>query len=107
MSKVVPYLRVERGGGVFCHSSSSSKGVALPQQRSFRTLNTAVERFLYLKISYFCLIDFFSFLFDRFLFKYERFPNLIFQRFLKQSVEIFFNLWLRHFLTKLFRDWLI
>ena len=84
VSRVLPYLRGERRW-VSCQSSGSLEGVALPRQRSSRTLKTssnckgfysvvsAVGRFLYLR-------DFF-FYFDG-----------------------FFNMCLRDFLNKFFKD---
>ena len=68
------------------------KGVALPRQRSSRTLKTlsnckgfysvfsAVERYLYLRDFFYYYDRFFNFIFERFL-------KSIFQRFLKQRFK--------------------
>ena len=81
MSRVVPHLRV-RGGECPVIPLVHWKGVALPRQRSLRTLKTitnckgfysvfsAVERFLYLRDFFYYFDRFFNFWFERSLEKF-------------------------------------
>ena len=100
LSRVVPHLRGERGEYPVIPPVHLKK-VALPRQRSSRTLKTFTNLSAYivcfLQLRDFCISEITH------IILFDRFFNLYF---LNRGLNRYFDLWLRDFLNQVFKDFL-